>query len=576
MLSKLLIAAVLFAPQGQDPQAPPPSNVIKQTFGTATQRGSFEIVFDRRGGAIWSVRMLDHFVSRAAARKEKKEPEDYQLLVSDVQRGNLALRMQEKDSQLFPVRLNGLPAAGQEDGTAWQFEELKDLPGGGVKFTLDNGKGIEIYKIYRPRPDHRGISLEIGLRNKGSEPAPQAVLLLELDGPTLINPSEASLFGNPAVAIAVPVGGVATVVHANPAGSPPVQLQDQKLSMAGTTNRFFGAFLFPLDEGAASAVTGMKVLAVPDQEDKRSGTPRDAVPQPVYQLKLPVPPPGQDSKVTFGLYLGPKSFRVFDEQQEHARFLPIMDVDLEPPCCIVVPGARFIATTLLKLLGFFESLVGSWGIAIMMLTVLVRGLLAPLNFRMQKSMRGYASRMAVVKPKMDKIKAQHADDPKAYQAAMMQFQREHKLLPPIGGCLPIFLTMPIYLGLFAALRVAYDLRQQPFMLWIDDLSQPDALFVLGWGSWVPYFNLLPLVWIGMLLWLQTRMPLPTDPQQRQMQMIMRYMPVIFGVLLYNYASGLMVYMITSMVWTMFESAVTKKILGPIDPNVQAMAPTPIM
>jgi YidC/Oxa1 family membrane protein insertase len=136
--------------------------------------------------------------------------------------------------------------------------------------------------------------------------------------------------------------------------------------------------------------------------------------------------------------------------------------------------------------------------------------------------------------------------------------------------------MPIYLGLFAALRVAYDLRQKPFVAWIDDLSQPDALFPLGFGTLVPYFNLLPLLWIVMLVILQLRTPLPTDPQQRQMQAIMRYMPIVFGVLLYNYASGLMVYMITSMVWTMFESSVIKKVLGPIDPNVQAMAPTPVM
>jgi membrane protein insertase Oxa1/YidC/SpoIIIJ len=72
-----------------------------------------------------------------------------------------------------------------------------------------------------------------------------------------------------------------------------------------------------------------------------------------------------------------------------------------------------------------------------------------------------------------------------------------------------------------------------------------------------------------------RQPLPTDPQQRQMQTIMRYMPILFGVMLYGYASALMVYMVTSMVWTLFESAVTKRILGPIDPNVAAMTPTPM-
>ena len=201
------------------------------------------------------------------------------------------------------------------------------------------------------------------------------------------------------------------------------------------------------------------------------------------------------------------------------------------------------------------------------------GVLAPLNFRMQKSMRAYSKRMAVLKPKLDQLKEKYGDDQKRYQQEMLKFQREHKLMPPLGGCLPIFLTMPVYLGLFTALRTAYDLRHQPF-LWMTDLSQPDTLFALPF--WPHNFNLLPLLWMGMFVTLQLRMPLPTDPQQRQMQQMMRYMPILFGVGLYNYASGLMVYMVTSMLWTFVESAVIKKILGPIDPNTASLAPTPMM
>ena len=113
------------------------------------------------------------------------------------------------------------------------------------------------------------------------------------------------------------------------------------------------------------------------------------------------------------------------------------------------------------------------------------------------------------------------------------------------------------------------------MGWISDLSQSDRLFTLG-IPYIEYFNLLPLLWIALLITLQLRMPLPTDPQQRQVQQIMRYMPVIFGVMLYNYASGLMVYMVTSMIWTFGETAVIKKILGPMDPAAGNVMPTPVM
>ncbi|HEB53938.1 MAG TPA: membrane protein insertase YidC, partial [bacterium] len=260
---------------------------------------------------------------------------------------------------------------------------------------------------------------------------------------------------------------------------------------------------------------------------------------------------------------------------ERDRFRPVLELDLNPPCCggITVPGGRPMAKLLLWLLGVFYDVLGNWGVAIILLTFLVRGAMSPLNFRMQKSMRQYGAKMAKLKPKLDALKKQHGDDQKAYQQAMIAFQREHKIMPPIGGCLPIFLTMPIYIGLFTALRTAYDLRHQPFALWIDDLSSSDALFALPF--WPGVFNLLPLLWISLFLFMSLRQPLPTDPQQRQMQSIMRFMPMIFGVMLYNYASALLLYMVTSMIWSLIESTITKKILGPIDPNAAAMAPTPI-
>jgi YidC/Oxa1 family membrane protein insertase len=312
---------------------------------------------------------------------------------------------------------------------------------------------------------------------------------------------------------------------------------------------------------------------LPRADDPVTGTLAGSSPRVVLSMAMPVPAVGQSSKLSYGVYLGPKSFRVFDGIAEQERFLPVMDVDLEPPCCgVSVPGGLAMAKALLKLLDWFHSLVGNWGVAIMMLTLLVRGAMSPLNFRMQKSMRAFGAKMAKLKPKLDEIKQKYAHDPKAHQQAMIEFQREHKMIPPLGGCLPIFLTMPIYIGLFTALRTAYDLRLEGFMLWIDDLSRPDALVELGW-PFIPNLNLLPLIWIALIVVLQLRMPLPTDPQQRQMQQIMRYMPIIFGVLLYNYASGLMVYMVTSMVWSLIESSIIRRILGPMDPNAGAAVPT---
>jgi YidC/Oxa1 family membrane protein insertase len=159
--------------------------------------------------------------------------------------------------------------------------------------------------------------------------------------------------------------------------------------------------------------------------------------------------------------------------------------------------------------------------------------------------------------------------PEAYQQAMLAFQR--RTLMPLLGCRRSS-DQPIYTAC-SPVAHRHDLRQQPF-LFMGDLSQPDSLF--GLPFWPHHFNIMPILWIGMFVWFQLRMPLPTDPQQRQMQQMMRFMPILFGVMLYSYASGLMVYMVTSMLWTFGESAITKKILGPVDPSAVGKAPSPMM
>ena len=566
-----LLAAALAAQEGRLAPAPPPAGApapgpqFLHEFGRRGAPGSFRVLFDDRGAGIVFLQLGDHYRDAAAAHKAQPGDDDLQLLLWAG--ADYSFRILEQSQRMQQSRLH-FPV---DPGTApWQREEPAD---GSVRFTLDSTTGLRLRKTFRARPDQRILELELELANAGFTGG-EGDWFFELVGPGLINRSEPSLFSNPAVAIGVSGerqewrGPQANQVQEL------LRIDGQELAMAGSTNRFFGAFVFPLDDVARRCVLGVDVTTGPHADDQEFGIKANSAPRTRLAMKLAAPPPEQVTKATFGVYLGPKSYRVFAERPEYARFLPIMDVDLNTTCCVVtVPGGRLMAQVLIRLLSWFQGLIGSWGIAIMMLTVLVRGCLAPLNFRMQKSMRAYGQRMQVLKPKLDEIKQRYADDPKRHQQAMLQFQREHKLMPPLGGCLPIFLTMPIYIGLFTALRTAYDLRQHGF-LWAADLSQPDALFGL---PFFPHnFNLLPLCWITLFLVLQLRMPLPTDPQQRQMQLITRFMPILFGVMLYNYAAGLMVYMVTSMLWTFGESAITKRILGPIDPNAAAMAPTPVM
>ncbi len=535
--------------------------LLVRQFGAEGSSGSFRARFAPRGGGIERLHLLDHYHSLEAARAAQSGG------AAAAAGGHLLLAFGGYEHAL---RLLGAPARTrfpEELGTAlWSVADVE----GGIAFTLASGQGLELRKTLVHEPGQRGFRLDIELRNTGAEPGGR--IECELVGPVLVSKAEASLIGNSSVAIAATTDGAVKHVGTAAGKVQTLDVEFAKLSFAGATNRFFGAFLYPRDTASAQALTGLWVDTLQPPLDPGLGE-TNPVARVRYGLGLVVPERGQRTVLTFGLYLGPKTYREFEKLADPERFAPMLDVDLNPPCCIDVPGGRFMAKLLLRLLGWFQAVVGNWGFAIVMLTILVRGLLAPLNYRMQKSMRAYSARMAVLKPKLDALKQRHADDPKAYQAAMVAFQRENKLIPPLGGCLPIFLTMPVYLGLFSALRTAYELRQQPFLFWIHDLSRSDAMFALPF--WPHDFNLLPLVWIGLYLFMMLRQPLPTEPQARQMQQIMRYMPILIGVSLYGYASALMVYMVTSMLWTLLESAVIKKILGPVDPNVAAMTPTPM-
>jgi YidC/Oxa1 family membrane protein insertase len=530
-----------------------PTAAFTHDFGVPGATGSFRLRLAPRGAGVVWLQSADHFVTLEAAQRSVKSGDDYLLLATNG--GDHALRLALQPTPAFPLD----PALAP-----WTVVRTAEQ----ITFTLDGGAGLVLEKVLRHDPRQRGFVVELALRNTG---AATGSLELGLGGPALVAPTEASLFGNVTGAIVAPVEGDATYCAPKPGEVQRLPVDAANLRFLGSTNRFFGAFVWPLDDVARQALKSAEVDTVPFVADPDSDTPAFGTTRVRYGISLPIPAALGETRAKFGLYLGPKSYRVFATLPEPERFTAILDQDLNAPCCgIDVPGGRPMAKLLLNLLGWFYDLVGNWGLAIMMLTILVRGLLAPLNFHMQKSMRAYSARMAVLKPKLDALKAKFGDDKAGYQQAMMQFQREHKLLPPLGGCLPIFLTMPIYLGLFTALRTAYDVRQQPFVGWMDDLSRPDALGQLDF--WPYEFNLLPLLWIGLMLIQMLRQPLPTDPQQRQQMQIMRYMPLIFGVMLYYYAAALLVYMVTSMLWTFVETAITKKILGPVDPNVAAMTP----
>jgi YidC/Oxa1 family membrane protein insertase len=193
----------------------------------------------------------------------------------------------------------------------------------------------------------------------------------------------------------------------------------------------------------------------------------------------------------------------------------------------------FIASPLHKLLSFIQGIVGNWGIAIMMLTFIVRGAMYPLTKAQYTSM----AKMRMLQPKLTAMRERLGDDRQRMSQEMMELYKKEKV-NPLGGCLPIVLQMPIFIALYWSLMESVELRHSPFFGWIHDLSAQD-----------PYYILPLLMGVSMFMIQKMSPTTVTDPMQ---QKIMTFMPVMFTFFFLFFPSGLVLYWLVSNVVTLLQ------------------------
>jgi len=187
-----------------------------------------------------------------------------------------------------------------------------------------------------------------------------------------------------------------------------------------------------------------------------------------------------------------------------------------------------------------------YGWAIVAITFIIKMVFWPLTAASTRSMK----RMAALQPQMKAIQEKYKDDPAKMNRKVMEFMREHKV-SPLGGCLPMLLQIPVFFGFFTMIRYAIELRGAHF-LWVSDLSQPDTLFYIAGFP----FNLLPLIMGATMLW-QARLTPPSPGMDPAQQKLMKYMPLMFMVFLYNYSAALTVYWTTNNLLTILQTKLTK-------------------
>jgi len=201
---------------------------------------------------------------------------------------------------------------------------------------------------------------------------------------------------------------------------------------------------------------------------------------------------------------------------------------------------HFITKPIYIGLSFFYGIVGNFGIAILLLTVVIKGMLFPMANKQYESM----GRMKKLQPKMQKLKEQYGDDKARMQQETMKMYKEEKV-NPLASCLPIFIQIPIFFSLYKVLYVTIDMRHAPFFGWIRDLSAPDPMLVTNLFGLIPWeptgflaIGILP-VFMGVTMFLQQKLNPPmADPMQ---QKIFAFMPIMFTFILAGFSVGLVIY-----------------------------------
>jgi YidC/Oxa1 family membrane protein insertase len=304
----------------------------------------------------------------------------------------------------------------------------------------------------------------------------------------------------------------------------------QGVKWISVKNKFFTQVL-TLESGDESGSRGITVRGGRGEGEALIGSARPSV-----RLDSATLEPGGLMRRAYTYYVGPVSMdrlQALGGGQEK-----VIDFRLFR---VFVP----IATLMMKGLNTLHGFTGNWGVAIILLTFVVRMLFWPLTQKGAENMK----RMSELSPQMKALREKYNNNPQKLNQEMAAFYKEHKV-NPMAGCLPMLVQIPVFISLYGVLRVAVELRFADF-LWIRDLSEQEAIFMLG-GFTV---NILPLT-MGATMILQQRLtPSNMDPQQ---QKIMTMMPIVFLFITYTMPSGLLLYWTTSNLVSIYQTTHTRR------------------
>lgn len=375
-------------------------------------------------------------------------------------------------------------------------------------FTYVDAQGFVVRKSYSFEGGSYGIALETQLVNNAAAPLTGAFQQV-LTAPFEVNQKD-SRYETYGVSLSAD-----SSLHTNPPKDVATASKkyEKSVQWAGINDKYFLSALLAVNNSIASV----------ELKKNPAGFLEAAATTPAFTVA-----PGQAVTVAHRLFVGPKDIDILKAQGSGLE----QSLDLG--------WFSSLAKPMLYSLKFFYKYVGNYGIAIIIITVILKILFFPLTHKSYKSMKD----MSKLQPKMMAVKEKYKNDKDAMNRAVMELYREHKV-NPLGGCLPMLVQIPVFFALYKALMYSIELRHAPFYLWITDLSDKDPYYVT------------PIV-MGATMFIQQKMT-PSNMDEMQ-QKIMLALPVIFTFMFLTFPSGLVLYWLVNNVLTIGQQMYINKLV----------------
>ncbi len=340
------------------------------------------------------------------------------------------------------------------------------------------------------------------------------------------------------------------------------------VAWAAVHNQFFALIAMPKDPAAAVVARAVPLPALV-ADSQPSGRLAEGVQTAlVYPAQTLTAGQAVERQIVF--FAGPKEYRLLahigEDFQNHAD--QVMQFGY----------LGFFAKALLLAMNWLHDVTTlGYGWVIVLITIIIKVLFWPLTAASTRSMK----RMQALAPEVAALKEKYKDDLQKFTQKQMELWKKNKV-SPVSGCLPMLVQMPIFIGFFTMIRSAIELRGAHF-LWVADLSKPDTLFMIPGLNFIPFigtpeglpFNLLPLLMGGAMLWQSHLTPMSPGMDATQAK-IMRYMPLMFLVFLYNYSAGLALYWTVNNLLTILQTKMTatKPVAAAPPAPVSVLTPAP--